>query len=75
MKTLILILSFLSCSTEELQIEYCLPNYENTTKDFEYSVKEKIIFKTGKIYLEKAHYIDKMKSRFPDYLFFEVKPL
>ena len=35
MKTLILILSFLSCSTEELQIEYCLPNYENTTKDFE----------------------------------------
>ena len=35
MKTLILILSFLSYSTEELQIEYCLPNYENTTKDFE----------------------------------------
>ncbi len=35
MKTLILILSFLSCSTEELQIEHCLPNYENTTKDFE----------------------------------------
>ena len=35
MKTLILILSFLSCSTEEAQIEYCLPNYENTTKDFE----------------------------------------
>ena len=35
MKTLILILSFLSCSTEELQIEYCLPNFENTAKDFE----------------------------------------
>ena len=35
MKTLILILSFLSYSTEELQIEYCLPNFENTAKDFE----------------------------------------
>ena len=35
MKTLILILSFLSCSTEEIQTDYSLPNYENTTKDFE----------------------------------------
>ena len=35
MKTLILILSFLSCSTEDIQTDYSLPNYENTTKDFE----------------------------------------
>ena len=35
MKTLILILSFLSCSTEGIQTDYSLPNFENTTKDFE----------------------------------------
>ena len=35
MKTLILILSLLSCSTEDIQTDYSLPNYENTTKDFE----------------------------------------
>ena len=35
MKTLILILSFLSCSTEDIQTDYSLTNYENTTKDFE----------------------------------------
>ena len=35
MKTLILILNLLSCSTEDIQTDYSLPNYENTTKDFE----------------------------------------
>ena len=35
MKTLILILSLLSYSTEDIQTDYSLPNYENTTKDFE----------------------------------------
>ena len=35
MKTLILILSLLSYSTEDIQADYSLPNYENTTKDFE----------------------------------------
>lgn len=47
----------------------------NTSEDFQYSVEEKIIFKTGEIYLEKSRYIDKMKARFPDYLFFEGRPL
>lgn len=46
-----------------------------TTKDFNYSVKNRVIYKTGEIYLEKARYIDKMKSRFPEYSFFESKPL
>ena len=35
MKTLILILSLLTCSTKKIQTDYSLPNYENTTKDFE----------------------------------------
>lgn len=47
----------------------------HTTKDFEYSIKNRVIYKTGEIYLEKARYIEKMKSRFPEYLFFEDKPL
>ena len=35
MNTLILILSLLTYSTEDIQTDYSLPNYENTTKDFE----------------------------------------
>ena len=46
-----------------------------TTEDFDYSVKHKIIFKTGEFYSAKMQYINKMKDRFPNYLFVESKPV
>ena len=45
-----------------------------TTEDFDYSIKHKIIFKTGEFYSLKSAYIEKMKNRFTDYLFVEKKP-
>lgn len=46
----------------------------HVTPDFQYSVDHKIVFKTGHFYSQKGAYIDKMKNRFPEYLFLEEKP-
>lgn len=44
------------------------------TDDFKYATDHKIIFKTGHFYSHKGAYIEKMKGKFPEYLFLEEKP-
>lgn len=48
--------------------------YIKGTEDFYYSVKRKIVYKTGKFYSHKGRYIEKMMCKFPEYLFLEEKP-
>ena len=44
------------------------------TEAFYYSIKHKIVDKTGKFYSHKGRYIEKMMTKFPEYLFLEEKP-
>ena len=46
----------------------------HVTNDFKYSVDHKIVFKTGHFYSQKGVYVEKIKNRFPEYLFVEDKP-
>lgn len=44
------------------------------TNDFQYAIDHKIVYKTGHFYAHKGAYVEKMRDRFPDYLFLEEKP-
>lgn len=46
----------------------------HTSSDFDFSVNNKIIYETGKLYSNREEYTLKMLNKFPDYLFFKEKP-
>jgi hypothetical protein len=46
----------------------------NTTKEFEISVRTRVIFKTSKLYSDGDLYVQKIKNKFKDFEYFDVNP-
>ena len=44
-----------------------------TTKDFDLSIKHKVLYKTGELYLNGDAYIQKIIKKFPEFRYFETK--
>ena len=79
-----MMVQIINMHTEFVRVEdFCFSICQAWTKDcesiegteaFYYSVKRKIVYKTGKFYSHKGRYIAKMMNNFPEYIFLKEKP-
>lgn len=65
------------CVVDKFALSLSKAWYKNgkirTTKDFEISVKHRVVYKCSDLYGDSHKYVQKIKSKFPDFKYFDSK--
>ena len=65
------------CVVPQFPLSLCQAWYKDgklsTGKDFDISVKHRVLYKTNALYGDESRYIKKIRDRFPDYTYYDSK--